>query len=113
MSAKDNKARELIKQAVATYINSESNKTTLITVTDVKLSKDWAKATILVTAYPDDKIKGVLDFLNRKRDDVRAHIKENVRLRRIPFFSFDLDVGELHRQHMDELFKAEENKNDL
>ena len=110
MSAKDNKAVELIKQSVAEFINRESNKTSLITVTSVKLSKDWAKADILVTSYPDDNIKGVLDFLNRKRDDVRAHVKQNVKLRRIPFFHFDLDVGEKHRQHMDELFNAEENK---
>jgi len=110
MSTKDNKARELIKQAAAIYINTESNRTTLITVTDVQLSKDWARATILVTAYPDDKTKGALDFLNRKRDDVRAYVKEHVKLRRLPFFTFDLDVGEKHRQHMDDLFNAEENK---
>ena len=111
MGAKHDKAAELIKNAAAAYINIESNKTTLITVTGVQLSKDWAKATILITAYPDDKIKGALDFLNRKRDDVRAYVKDHVVLRRIPFFTFDLDVGEKHRQHMDDLFRAEEENN--
>ena len=63
------------------------------------------------SSYPEDAentARQWVDFLNRKRDDVRAYIKEHVRLRRIPRFEFDLDVGEKHRQHMDELFNKEE-----
>ncbi len=104
MSTKDDKAVELIKNAAAEYINTESNRTALITVTSVHLSKDRARGTILITVFPDEKTKGALDFLNRKRDDVRAYIKDRVKMRRLPFFVFDLDVGEKHRQHMDDLF---------
>jgi ribosome-binding factor A len=110
MGAKDDKAEEFLKNAVAQYINTESNRTTLITVTSTRLSKDWARCTVLVTVFPDDKTKGALDFLNRKKDDVRAYVKDKVKLRRIPYFEFDLDVGEKHRQHMDELFNAEEER---
>ena len=108
MSAKHDKAEEVIKQAAARFVSSESNRTSLITVTRVKLSPDWGRATVLVTVLPDEQTKGALDFLNRKRDDIREYVKSQVKIRRIPFFEFDLDVGEKHRQHMDELFNAEE-----
>ena len=82
MGAKDDKAAELIKNAVAEYINTESNKTTLITVTGARLTKDWARCTILVTVFPDDKTKGALDFLTRKRGEVRDYVKDRVKMSR-------------------------------
>jgi len=111
MSDKNQKAADLIKQLTAEFISLESNRTSLITVTNIELTRDWGKATIMVTIYPEDSVEVALDFLNRKRDDVRDFIKQRANLRRIPFFQFVEDAGEKHRQHMDELFDKEEKNN--
>ena len=107
MSDKHIRAVELLRQEISSFLGTESNRTSLITVTGIELSRDWAKAKVLVTVYPEDKSKGALDFLNRKREDVRDHLKSRVKLRRIPFISFEIDAGEKHRQHMDEIFREE------
>ena len=107
MEGKHERAVEYIRQAVATFLSGESNRESLITVTSVNLSKDNAHSTIFVTVYPDEKTNAALDFLNRKRDDVRDYVKAHTKLRRIPFFNFEIDAGEKHRQHMDELFNEE------
>ena len=83
MDDKHNKhvrAGQIIQHLVAEYLNLESNRMSLITVTGIDLSPDMGKAIILVSVFPDDKSKGALDFLNRKRDDVRVHIKKNSKL---------------------------------
>lgn len=103
MSEKNARAAGLIQHQVAEFLGRESNRTSLITVTRVDLSPDMGKAIVFVTVYPDDKTKGALDFLARKRDDVKDHIKQHSRLRRIPRISFEIDYGEKNRQHIDEM----------
>jgi len=107
MNEKHLRASEIIQHLVADYLNLESNRTSLITVTGIDLAPDGSKATILVSVYPDDKSKGALDFLNRKRDDVRVHIKKNSKLRRLPKISFAIDEGEKNRQRIDELLNLD------
>lgn len=108
MSDKHIRAVELLRQEISSFLSTQSNRTSLITVTGIELTRDWAKAKVLISIYPEET-KGALDFLNRKREDVRDHLKSRVKLKRIPFITFEIDAGEKHRQHMDELV-AEEKK---
>jgi ribosome-binding factor A len=107
MNDKHVKAGEIVQQLTAEFLSRESNRTSLITVTGIDLSPDMGRATILVTVFPEDKVKGALDFLNRKRDDVRIHLKQNSKLRRLPRISFAIDEGEKNRQRIDELLSED------
>lgn len=107
MNEKHQRASEIIQHVVAEYINVESNRTSLITVTNIDLAPDMSKAAVLVSVYPPEKAKGALDFLNRKRDDVRVHLKKHSRLRRLPKISFAIDEGEKNRQRIDELLNKD------
>ena len=98
----------LIKDAAADFLNKESNRTSLITVTGANISKDFSKATVFFTVFPDDQQEQVLHFTRRKRADFKAYLKSHLQLRRIPFVDFEIDTGEKHRQRIDEISREVE-----
>ena len=94
---------DLIKEAAAAFMQRESNYTSLITVTDVMLQDRGRAATIFFTVLPPEKEKGALDFAKRKRAEFREFFKEKARMRALPFFDFEIDMGEKNRQKIDEI----------
>lgn len=100
----------LIKDAAADFFNKESNHTSLITVTDASVSKNFSHVTVYFTVFPDDQQEQVLHFTRRKRADFKTYLKSHVRLRRIPFVDFEIDKGEKHRQRIDEISREIKDK---
>ncbi len=100
---KDEKLKDQIQKWGAAFLQRESNGTSLITVTDVKLSKEAKEATILFTVLPDDKAEAALEFARRQLSDFRDFMNQKVKTGRMPFFHFDIDRGEKHRQRIDEI----------
>jgi len=103
MTLRQDRVSSLIKNMAGEYLRGESGKISLITVTRAKVSKDLKKSTIYVTIFPEDKEGSALDFLKRKRAGFRDYFKSKASMRTIPFFDFEIDVGEKHRQRIDEL----------
>ncbi len=95
------KLNELFMHCSAEFVALNSNRTSLITVTNFVLSDDEKRATIFVTVLPTDKEKGALEFLKRQRPELREFIKKKVRTRVIPFVDFAIDNGEKNRQKID------------
>jgi len=95
----------LLQQMAATYIQHEANTDPLITITHVDISPDYRKATIYFTTLPEGKEEAALIFLKRNGSDLRHYIKKQSDLKIIPHLDFSLDVGERHRQHIDEIAK--------
>lgn len=102
-SDRDQKLKDLIKEAAAEFMQREGNYTSLLTVTDVSLSNRGNQATIFFTVLPGDKEKGALDFAKRKRAEFRDFFKNKARMRALPFFDFEIDKGEKNRQKIDEI----------
>lgn len=103
MDQRENKFKEAIWHAASDFIQIESNYQSLITVTDVAVSKDFQKATIFVTVFPEQKQNAGIDFLKRQRREFKQFIKNKTRLGRIPQFDFQIDLGEKSRQRIDEI----------
>ncbi|MEI6528711.1 MAG: ribosome-binding factor A [bacterium] len=103
MSQKDEKLKDLIRQFSAEFLQRESNGTSMITVTDVRLSSDGKTSDILITVLPDDKQKAALEFARRQVGELREYLLEKIRIGRLPFFNIALDRGEKHRQRIDEI----------
>ena len=93
----------IIKIAAAEYMQKETNGASLVTITDVRMSKDEKCVNIFFTVLPEEKQVAVLEFAKRKRTEFREYIKNNTRLGRIPTFDFEIDLGEKHRQRIDEI----------
>jgi len=105
MPYRDEKLTEAIRTSAAEFINLEAGRKSLITVTNVRLSKANKEANILVTVFPDSSEKEAIDFLKRQRGNFREFFKEKLRTGLIPFFDFDIDVGEKNRQRIEEISK--------
>lgn len=103
MTYHDERMRDQIKELAALFLQKESNRTSLITVTHVDVQARSNRAVVYVTVLPIDKEKAALDFLKRMRGPFREYVKEHARLRAIPTFDFEIDVGEKNRQKIDEL----------
>jgi ribosome-binding factor A len=106
MNQKDDKLKEIIRALAADFFSRESNRQSLITVTNIDLRNRASKAIILMTVLPEDKQQAALEFAQRQLSEFREYVKKNSRIQRIPFFEARLDVGEKNRQRMDEIEKS-------
>lgn len=103
MSLRTERVRELLIHQAAEFLERESDRTTMITVTDAHISNNLSQATIFFTVYPEEKEDIALAFAKRQRGEFRAFVKKKLRMKRIPMFDFAIDKGEKNRQHIDRL----------
>src|SRR3989344_9436881 len=96
-STKTEKLREAIKHAAAEFLEQESNRTSLITVTNIHLTPKADRATILITVYPDSNEKQALEFVNRQGGALRDFLGKRVSLQRLPL---DRKSTRLNSSHM-------------
>lgn len=103
MTLRQDKIRENIKNITAQFLEAESNRTSLITVTGSNVSSDLKKATVFISVLPDSEEEAVLNFVKRKRKDLRHYLQNKLKMRSIPFLDFEIDYGEKNRRRIDEL----------
>ncbi|MCX6716388.1 MAG: ribosome-binding factor A [Candidatus Taylorbacteria bacterium] len=100
---KDGRMKEIIRELASQYISREGGKASLITVTNIQFDHTENKALIYVSVFPDHKETEAMDFLKRKRTELREFITENSSFGRIPYVDFLLDTGEKNRQRIEEI----------
>ncbi len=103
MTQRQEKVANLVKKLSAQFLQIESSGQSLITVTNCTISPDLRKATIFISVLPEKSEEFALNFIRRKRSDLRDYIKKNTKMRVLPFMEVDLDIGEKNRQKIDEL----------
>ncbi len=103
------RARSLLMEIVAEFVRNEANTNPLITITNVSIAPNYRNATIFFTTIPDNKQDDALIFLKRKGTELRQYVKKNGRFKFIPNIAFEIDYGERHRQHIDEITHQIEN----
>lgn len=104
---KVHRMQELLRDLGARFLSLEGNKSSLLTVTSVAMSKDRKYATIFFTVYPSEFEKTALEFAKRKRSEFKEFVKENSRLGFIPQLDFEIDYGEKNRQKIDGLLNEQ------
>ena len=92
-----------LRKLASDYIQKESSPESLITITRVSVGSNLKRATLFVTVYPDTLAEKALQYLRRKRGDIRNYIGKQTRMKVLPFIEFELDAGEKNRQRIDEL----------
>ena len=108
MPGRNEKVANYLKELTAEFLGRENNRTSLITVTSATCSPDLKRATIFITVLPTEKEKTALEFAKRKRPELREFFKKKLEIKTIPFVDIAIDLGEKHRQRIDELLR--ENK---
>ncbi len=95
--------------AAADFVAQESNRTSLVTVTNIDVRNREQNVYIMVSVLPESQGQAAVDFLNRRRKDMRHFLKKKVSLRVLPKFWFMIDEGEKNRQRIDQLmYEAKE-----
>lgn len=95
--------KEALRHAAAEFLERESNRRSLITVTSTALSAKGERATIFVTVLPEEEERAALAFVGRRAGALRDFISKRVSLQRLPHISFAIDRGEKNRQKLDAL----------
>jgi len=105
---RNGKVANHIKELAASFFVRESDRSSLITVTSCAISPDFKRATVFITVFPNSKEASALEFIKRKRKELRESLKKNLTIKTVPFIDIAIDLGEKNRQKIDELLR--ENK---
>lgn len=106
MNQKDHKLKEVLRELAAEFFSRESNRTSLITITDVEVFNKGSRARILMTVMPENQENAAIDFAHRQLTDFKQYVMDKSRIGHVPFFEVAIDVGEKNRQRIDELSKT-------
>ncbi|OGZ13474.1 MAG: hypothetical protein A2942_01380 [Candidatus Lloydbacteria bacterium RIFCSPLOWO2_01_FULL_50_20] len=96
-----------LKDLAGEFLNRHSNRTSLITVTNVILSPDLKRANILLSVLPKNSEHTAVLFANRLRPEFKEYLKKHSRMRVLPQVTFLPDLGEQNRQRIEELLETE------
>jgi ribosome-binding factor A len=99
------KIEEQLTHLAATFIERESNKTALITITRAELRERGRKAMLYISVLPESSEEMALNFLKRKRAELRDYIKHQLPIHPLPFLDVEIDKGEKARHTIDALLK--------
>lgn len=92
---------EMIAHTAAEFIERESNRQSLITITRADISPDFKQATVFFTVFPEEEEAHALEFMKRNRPNFRDYFKKRARMKTLPRFDFEIDSGEKHRLHIE------------
>jgi ribosome-binding factor A len=106
-TGKQEKIEQQIAQIAAMFIERESNKTALITITRVEVLDRGRTATIYISVLPENGEESAINFLKRKRHDLRTAIKKGINMQNIPFVDVEIDKGEKARHNIEALLNSD------
>ena len=95
-------AEEIVREA-ARFLEQESNRLALITVTSAVLSDKNNRATVLLSVLPESEEEKAIAFANRRARAFRRFLGQAARMRRLPEIYFAQDPREKNRQRIEEL----------
>jgi len=100
---RDSRIKEVLRDMGARFLTENGNGASLLTVTNIMLTKNGKNATIFFTVFPEGLEKTALEFAKRKRSEFKQYIKDHSKLGIIPQLDFEIDLGEKNRQKIDAL----------
>jgi ribosome-binding factor A len=97
MGKKEDRLASALHTVAAEFINRESNRKSLITVTHVDWPEGEKQARVFVSVFPQKDTHAAMDFLKRQHDHFMSYLKKSVKLHMLPYVSFlpDPAMGEV------------------
>lgn len=99
------KINKELRKHIASFVERESNKTSLVTVTRCQVTSDLKNVTVFISVLPVEREDQAVSFLSRRKWDARDYVKKHMTMRIIPFVEFVIDHGEKNRQNIDQLLR--------
>ncbi|MAP56995.1 MAG: 30S ribosome-binding factor RbfA [Chloroflexota bacterium] len=95
-----------VKKIVGDYLSKDfyNDGSTIISITDVATSRDFAHAKILVSIFTqDNSIDSIIDDLNQKKSLFQNRLSKSIRTSRIPKIKFEYDNSSEFQKQIDDL----------
>lgn len=89
------------------WITRNSNRNSLITLTQASPTSDGKKLIIFYTVIPESQERAASEFLTRHGDNMRNYVKQKMK-REPAWFRFVLDKGERNRERVSDLLDGTE-----
>ncbi len=102
-SRRTSRATEIIAHEAAVFIKDIASPESLITVTHALPFSHGERMTVYVSVFPEAREEAACALLARKREAFSDYLKVHVRIKPLPRVDFEIDHGEKHRRHLDEL----------
>lgn len=100
---KKEKLGEIIHRLAAEFVQKESTKASLLTITRVVVSDNGKVAKIFFTTIPESQEETAEKFLGRKSGEFKQYLRDHSKIGFPPMCRFHIDLGERNRQRLDEL----------
>jgi len=88
---KKEKLLSAIEHAAAEFINRESNRKSLITVTRAVFRENDRTVNVFISVLPEKETGAAVDFLSRQRDSFLEVLRKKIRTRELPYVYFLAD----------------------
>ena len=92
-----------VRRVVADWINRESYRSNLISVTKCDISEYAGRVTVFISVFPESGLAGALSLLRRHGDAIAKYFVMKHKNRRKPFFIFEADVAARNYTNPDEI----------
>ena len=100
------RAVSIISQTIAKFLLEEMSGDSLITITRVELNKSGHTAHVFCSVFPDDKVDIIFNLLKRSENNCKQYLKDKSNLRNVPIIRFEIDMGEHHKNIIENLIKS-------
>ncbi len=90
---------------IITYEIKNPSVTGLISVTDVKITKDQKYATVYISIFAKKNKEEVIDALKKSTGYIKMELAKRVKFRNVPELIFKIDDSMEYGFHMDKVIK--------
>lgn len=98
--------KDHLAHLAAEYVSRESNRTSLITVTRAEINDKMTVCTLYFTVFPEAEEPNASIFMKRCAGGIRGYMRDTGGVMRVPHIETELDVGEKHRQRIEQLSQS-------
>jgi len=100
---REDKLKILFKKLTAGFLKNELDTSSLVTVTDVVLSRSGNDVRVLVSIFPEQTENVILKILKGKEKELRKFYASHTKMKFVPRVRFGIDPGEKNRQRIEDL----------
>ena len=103
MSYRQEKVAGRLQEIISIFLNKTASPKSVITVTHCEVGHDLKKVTAFLSVFPESSESEALEFVKRKRSELRALIANQMPIKTIPFVDFEIDAGEKNRLKIEKI----------
>lgn len=108
MTLRQEKVNSLLKNLIANFSASHLKiNNTLVSILKVEVSKDLKQAKIIISIFPEEKVKEVFTWFEKNKKQIKQYLSKNLEMKFLPDLKFEINKAEEARQRIEEILKKD------